>query len=74
MFERIKEILVENLGIDEKDIHLDSHLQRDFLMDEIDLVDFLMELEDSFLIEIPDDTAATFDTVKDIILFLEAHA
>lgn len=67
--ERILEILRENLGTTE--IQRETKLE-DAGADSLDLVETVLELEEEFEIEIPDDVAETFKTVGDIVAFVES--
>ncbi len=72
MFEEIKRILSEELGIDENTITLESKIVDDLGADSLDVVELIMALEDAYNIEVSDDKAQTLKTVKDIIDYLES--
>lgn len=72
MFERIKEIIADQLGIDNVDIiTLETSLMEDLEADSLDAVEVIMALEDEFGIEIPDEEAEHFKTIGDIYKFIE---
>ncbi|MGL5346031.1 MAG: acyl carrier protein [Peptostreptococcaceae bacterium] len=72
MFEKIKSIIAEQLGIDELDnITMDTSLVEDLEADSLDAVEVIMALEDEFGIEIPDEEAEKFKTVGDLYKFVE---
>lgn len=72
MFERIKEIIADQLGIDNVDIiTLETSLMEDLEADSLDAVEVIMALEDEFGIEIPDEEAENFKTIGDIYKFIE---
>jgi acyl carrier protein len=72
MYETIKLIIEEQLGITDKDrITLTTNLQEDLNADSLDAVEIIMSIEDEFNVEIPDDIAEELKTVEDIINFLE---
>ncbi len=74
MFERIKEIIAEQLGIDNADtITLETSLIEDLEADSLDAVEVIMALEDEFGIEIPDEEAEHFKTIGDISKFIEEN-
>lgn len=74
MFEKIKEIIAEQLGIDNADtITLDTSLIEDLEADSLDAVEVIMALEDEFGIEIPDEEAENFKTIGDISKFIEEN-
>ncbi|MDD3766038.1 MAG: acyl carrier protein [Eubacteriales bacterium] len=70
-FEKIKEILAEQLGVDEDDITMDSSLTDDLGADSLDLVELVMAMEEEFDIEIPDEEAETIVTVADAVNFIK---
>lgn len=72
MFEKIRAIIAEQLGIDNlEDIALSTSLAEDLEADSLDAVEVIMALEDEFGIEIPDEQAENFKTVGDICQFIE---
>ena len=72
MFERIKEIIADQLGIDNVDIiTLETSLIEYLEADSLDAVEVIMALEDEFGIEIPDEEAEHFKTIGDIYKFIE---
>lgn len=74
MFEKIKEIIAEQLGIDNADtITLETSLIEDLEADSLDAVEVIMALEDEFGIEIPDEEAENFKTIGDISKFIEEN-
>ena len=73
MFEQIKTIIAEQLSISDLDsISLSTSLTEDLEADSIDAVEVIMALEDAFGIEIPDEDAANFKTVADIVSYIES--
>lgn len=74
MFERIKEIIEEQLGIQESDrIALETLLRDDLDADSLDAAEIIMSIEDEFDVEIPDSVAEKFETVGDIVSYVEKH-
>ncbi|CEN75770.1 acyl carrier protein (ACP) [[Clostridium] sordellii] len=74
MFERVREIIAEQLGIDDLNtITLNTSLTEDLEADSLDAVEVIMALEDEYGIEIPDEEAETFKCIGDICNFIEAH-
>ena len=73
MFERVKNLLVEKLNIDESEITLDSELEKDLGINSLDVYELVVSCEEEFNIEIDDETARTFVTVSDVVKFLEAE-
>ncbi len=71
MFEKVKNILVEELQIDPNEITLDASLSQDLNINSIELYDLIMLCEDKFDIEIDEEIANTFITVGDVVKYLE---
>ncbi len=71
MLEKVKNIIVEQLGVKEEDITLETSIINDLGADSLDVVELVMALEEAFDVEIPDETAEKINTVGDIISYLE---
>lgn len=70
MFERIKEIIINQLNLDiDQEIHSDTAFDS-MDIDSIDAVEIIMAIEDEFEIEIEDDEAQNFNSISDIIDYL----
>jgi len=67
---KVKEIIAEQLGINEEDITLDSSLSDDLGADSLDIVEVVMALEEEFETEISDAEVDKMDTVKDFVDFV----
>lgn len=74
VFERIREIICEQLDLEEDDVTLDSNIMEDFEADSLDLVDLVMSLEDEFNLEVPDDQIENFRTVGDVVRYIEENS
>ena len=72
MFDKVKQLLVEELQIDESEITLDAELSRDLGINSIDLADLVLRCEEQFDIEISEDDANEFITVGDVVDYLES--
>lgn len=70
-FEKIKNIIIEQLGANESSITMDTSLMKDLEADSLDAVEIIMAIEDSFGIEIPDEDAEKFQNVGDIVRYVE---
>ncbi|MZQ75987.1 MAG: acyl carrier protein [Peptoclostridium sp.] len=74
VFEKIKEIVAEQLGIDELDtIKKESSLINDLEADSLDAVEIIMAIEDEFGVEIPDEDAEKFKSIGDIVSYVEEN-
>lgn len=73
MFEKLKNLLVDELQIDADDITMESELANDLGINSIELADLVMLCEDKFGIEIEDEDIHQFITVADVVKYLEAH-
>lgn len=71
-FEKIRTIIAEQLNIDESRITTDTNLMKDLEADSIEAVEIIMGIEDEFDIEIPDENAETFQSVDDIVKFVDS--
>ncbi len=71
VFEKVREILCEQLELDPDDITLDTNLVEDLGADSLDLVDFAMSLEDYFDKEIPDEDLEHIKTIGDVVAYIE---
>ena len=71
--DRIKEIIVEQLGVDENQITIEASFVDDLGADSLDTVELVMAFEEEFDIEIPDEDAEKIKTVKDVVTYLNEH-
>ena len=71
-FDKLKEILVEVLGVSEDDVKLESKFVDDLGADSLDLVELIMAFEDKFGIEISDEEAEKMVTVKDVLDYISS--
>ena len=67
VFDKVREIIAEQLDVDTEEITLDTNLIKDLEADSLDAVEIIMALEDEYDIEIPDEVAEEFTTVGDIV-------
>ncbi|MCM1495206.1 MAG: acyl carrier protein [Bacteroides sp.] len=71
MFDKMKDIISEQLGVDANNIELDTSFKNDLDADSLDLFELVMAIEDAFNVEIPADDVAELDTVEDVIEYLK---
>ena len=70
---KVRAIIVDKLGVDEKDVTPEASFANDLGADSLDTVALIMELEKEFDIQIPDEAAESIATVGDAINFIESH-
>lgn len=68
---RIKSIIVDKFGVDESEVTPEANFTQDLGADSLDTVEFIMEIEKEFNIEVPDDEAEKITTVKECIQYIE---
>lgn len=73
IFDQVKDIIVEELGVDAGKVTLESRLSEDLGADSIDAVELIMKLEDTFNVSVSDEQAQGIKTVADIVALLEAN-
>jgi acyl carrier protein len=71
VFEKVKKIIVEQLGVEEDDIAMESSFIDDLGADSLDIVELIMALEEEFDLEIPDADAEKIATVGDAVDFIK---
>ena len=72
--DKVKQIIVEQLGVDESEVTPTASFIDDLGADSLDTVKLVMALEEGFGMEIPDEDAEKITTVKDAINYIESHA
>jgi len=72
--EKVKQIIVEQLGVDEGEVTANASFVDDLGADSLDTVELVMAFEEAFDIEIPDEDAEKIRTVKDAIEYIDKHA
>lgn len=72
-FEKVKEIIAEQLGVDEDAVTMEASFTDDLGADSLDVVELVMALEEEFEIEIPDEDAEKISTVGDAVSYIKAH-
>ncbi|MDE6433138.1 MAG: acyl carrier protein [Lachnospiraceae bacterium] len=73
MLEKMKEIIAEQLSVDESEIELTSNFKEDLGADSLDLFELVMALEEEYDVEIPAEELESIATVEDVMEYLKAH-
>ena len=73
VFEKVKGIIVEQLGVSETSVNMESSFIDDLGADSLDIVELIMALEEAFDIEIPDADAEKVVTVGDVVDYIKDH-
>ena len=73
-FERVKELVVDRLDVEEDKVTPDASFQKDLEADSLDVVELIMELEDEFDMEIADEEAEKIETVGDAVNYIDSNA
>ncbi len=71
MFERIRELVAEKVGVEPEDISMETSFTDDLEADSITLFELVMAIEDEFDIEVDDESIEKIETVGDIVRYLE---
>ena len=71
MYEKVRAILAKQLRVDAAIVTLDAQIKKDLGADSLDILQLLMRIEDQYGITIPDKALATFNTVGDVVTYLE---
>lgn len=71
--EKVKQIIVEELGVDEAEVTPNARFIDDLGADSLDTVELVMRFEEDFNIEIPDEDAEKITSVRDAVAYIESH-
>jgi len=74
VFEKVKKIITEQLGIDEKDVKMESAFIEDLGADSLDIVELIMAMESEFDMEIDDDEVEDISTVEDVVNYIKENS
>ena len=74
IFEKLKDIIAEQLSVDADKVTLEANIQEDLDADSLDIVDLITTIEDEFDISIPDEAVEEIKTVNDIVNYVENNA
>ena len=73
-FDKVKEVIMDKLGVDEDKINIEASFVDDLGADSLDTVELIMQLEEEFGMEIPDEEAENLTTVGSAVDYIDSHA
>lgn len=73
IFESVKKIINEQLGLNEDEITMDSNFLEDLGADSLELIDLIMALETEFDLEVPEEDIEEIETVGDVVAYIKSH-
>jgi len=73
VFEKVREILCQQLDVEEDKVTMESEIIKDLGADSLDLVDLVMTLEDEFDMEVPEGDVESIKSVGDLVKYVEAN-
>ena len=74
IFDKLKELVVDQLGVDEDEVTMEATMQDDLGADSLDLVDLVMSVEEEFGVKVADEDLENIKTVGDIVNYIEERA
>lgn len=74
IFENIRNIIIEQLQVEEDEVTMDTNLMKDLSADSLDAVEIITAIEEEYGLEISDEDAETFQTVGDLVKYVEENA
>ena len=73
VFEKIKEIIIDELGIDEAKVTMDARFKEDLGADSLDAVEIIMQVEEEFGVEITEDVIQNMSVIGDLVKYIEEN-
>ena len=73
-FEKVRDIVVEQLGVEPDEVSIESTFIDDLGADSLDIVELIMAFEEEFNIEIPDEAAEKIKTVQDVVTYIDQNS
>lgn len=73
IFEKVRDIIADQLGIDADEITMESSFMDDLGADSLDIVELIMALESEYDLEIPDEDAEKISSVGNVVEYIKAH-
>ena len=72
-FDTVRDLVVEQLGVDANMVQMDTNLMKDLEADSLDAVEIILGVEEAYGLDIPDEDAEKFETVKDLVEYVDSH-
>ena len=72
-FDTVRDLVVEQLGVDADMVQMDTNLMKDLEADSLDAVEIILVVEEAYGLDIPDEDAEKFETVKDLVEYVDSH-
>ena len=72
-FDKVRDIVVDQLGVEADEVNIDSTFIDDLGADSLDIVELIMAFEEEFGIEIPDEAAEKIKTVQDVVSYIDKN-
>ena len=73
-YERVVQIIAEELDVDPEELSLDTHITDDLDADSLDAMEVILQIEEEFDVEIPDELVQRIQTIADVVEFLDNNA
>ena len=73
VFEKLREIICDQLQVNEEEVTMESNIRDDFDADSLDFVDIVMSIEDEFNVEVPDEAIEDIKSVGDLVKLIEEN-
>ena len=72
-FDTVRDLVVEQLGVDADMVQMHTNLMKDLEADSLDAVEIILGVEEAYGLDIPDEDAEKFETVKDLVEYVDSH-
>ena len=72
-FDKVRDIVVDQLGVEADEVNIDSTFIDDLGADSLDIIELIMAFEEEFGIEIPDEAAEKIKTVQDVVSYIDQN-
>ena len=73
IFQKLKTIVVDHLGVNEENVTMEATFVDDLAADSLDIVELIMNIEEKFDLEIPDNDTEKIVTIGDVVKYIEEH-